>query len=392
MKMGNKCIGNCITCGTCTSAPVLEAFSAVPRAFAPRPGHGIAVDIGTTTVVLALVDLTSGKAVARHSFQNPQRAFGPDVISRIDAANHGHLAALSGMIRESVSDGVVTLLQSSDLSPSDIQDMTIGANTVMAHLLLGLSCESLGVVPFQPMHLLEPSYDSAQLFPASGLRCEVRLAPWIAGYVGGDVTAGLLHVLPYGKGRFLLTDLGTNGELALYDEGQLIVTATAAGPAFEQPVSGESRAFQGASEVISALALLVREEIVDESGLLEQENVFTQKQIRDLQLAKSAIRSGMEILLEVSGLAYQDLDAIYLAGGIGQAVDVRDAADIGLIPREFEAKAIPVGNASLGGAIAMLTAGAQGAADIETLLRAAREINLAAQSRFNEHFMEYMSF
>jgi len=202
--------------------------------------------------------------------------------------------------------------------------------------------------------------------------------------VGGDVMAGLLHVLREGKRRFLLIDLGTNGEMALADGYKLIVTSTAAGPAFE---SGRG----GASGVIHTLAELVRGGIVDETGLLEGNAALTQKQIRDLQLAKSAVRSGLEILLAAAGLAYGDLDAVYLAGGIGQTMDVRDAVDIGLLPDALREKARAVGNASLGGAALLLRAPQAAAADMARL-QTAEEINLAEHPMFNDCFMEYMGF
>lgn len=382
-----KCDGNCIVCGKCANTLILEGYRGGSWVIKPRAGYGIAVDIGTTTVVLALLDLNTGMIKKRHSFMNPQRAFGADVISRIDAANKGHLDELCKMIRTAISDGIVMLLEASDISGTDVIDVAIACNTVMSYLLMGFPCKSLGVVPFKPAYSMEDTYQSAELFPSSGVRCKVRVIPWLAAYVGGDITAGLLHVLPEGKNRFMLMDLGTNGEIALYDNGRLIVTATAAGPAFEQPIAN----FQAASEVISALARLVREEIVDESGFLEQEDIFTQRQIRDLQLAKSAIRSGLEILLEICNYKYEHLDTVYLAGGIGQAMNVKDAADIGLIPKELEEKTRPAGNTALGGAAALLSAPNQAMADIKKLLHA-EEINLAAQPSFNEYFMDYMAF
>ena len=394
--MINNCSGNCITCGKCASAAILEKFIAGTRAVTPRDGYGIAIDIGTTTVVLSLLNLTDGQAVARHSFMNPQRAFGPDVISRIDAANKGSLGELNGMITGAISAGITALLEVKGVSPAKVIDITIACNTVMTYLLLGFPCESLGVVPFKPAHSLAGPYKSSDLFPSTGVDCIVRITPWIAAYIGGDITAGLIHVLPEGNKRFMLLDLGTNGEIAMYDNGRLIVTATAAGPAFEQPVAasqGTEQPFKGASEVIRALADLVRNEIVDESGFMDGEDaILNQKQVRDLQLAKSAIRSGLEILLEICGYSYGDLDAVYLAGGIGQAMNVQDAIEIGLIPRDLEDKARPAGNTSLGGATALLTAPGETAADIEKLLPTAEEINLAAQPNFNDYFMDYMSF
>jgi len=389
--MFDKCKGNCITCGKCASAAILDEYCAKGQVFTPRQGYGIAVDLGTTTIVLALIDLSCGSVVARHSFMNPQRAFGPDVISRIDAANKGYLAKLCHMITDSISGGITILLAAKNISPKKIVDIVVAGNTVMTYLLLELPCENLGITPFKAIYKLEKSYDSKRLFGLSELQCSVRVTPWMTAYVGGDVTAGLIYVIAQGKRRFLLMDLGTNGEMLLYGDGRLTVTATAAGPAFEQPVMA-SKNFQGASGVINTLAELVRQELVDEAGALENEVIFTQKQVRDLQLAKSAIRSGLEILLEINGYDYGDLETVYLAGGIGQGMNVQDAADIGLIPKALKNKTLPVGNASLGGAATLLTCPPQTAGTIDELLPAVTEINLAAYPRFHEYFMEYMSF
>ncbi|MCL2579278.1 MAG: ASKHA domain-containing protein [Oscillospiraceae bacterium] len=391
--MSERCSGDCIICGKCANAAILEGFNASGRLFTPQEGYGVAVDIGTTTVVLALMDLRDGKTLARHSFMNPQRAFGTDVISRIDAANKGHLNDLKQAVTDSVSEGLATLLTAKDLKPDQILAVTIGCNTVMAYLLLGFPCQRLGAAPYIPDSSMEETYLASELFANSGLFCPVRIIPWMAAYVGGDITAGLIYLLPQGSSRFLLIDLGTNGEMALYDNGRLTVTATAAGPAFEQPVTAGK--FVGASAVVGALAELVRTGKVNKRGLLlseEKGGPLTRKQVRELQLAKSAIRAGIEILIETSGLGYDGIDAIYLAGGMGQGMAVQDAADIGLIPGELVPKAIPVGNACLGGAAALLSAPAQVLSDMNELLTAASEVNLARHPNFNGYFMAYMFF
>ena len=387
--MLNNCGGNCITCGRCIQGPILDRVGKSRRRFMPQKGYGFAIDIGTTTVVLALIDFEKSEARARHSFMNPQRAFGPDVISRIDAANKGHLNELQSLIFDSLCLGMETLLRAKDISKTDIAYAVIAGNTVMTHLLLGFPCESLGVLPFRPTSVLAKSYDG--LFTPAGINCGVHVMPWLAAYVGGDITAGLLHVIPEGSKRFLLLDIGTNGEIALYDSGSLLVTATAAGPAFEIPIN-DSKTVRGASGIISALAELVRQEDVDETGLLTNEDVFDQKQVRDLQLAKSAIRSGLEILLEEGGLTYSDLDAVYLAGGIGQAMNIEDAACIGLIPHEIKSLSRAVGNASLGGAIAYLTDMAAASEEVKQFQSMANEINLASHKNFNSYYMENMFF
>jgi len=409
MQMREGCLGNCLVCGKCAGFAILDSFQTSIGGVEPqskmrddnsigveqrgghevalelREGYGIAVDIGTTTVVLALLDLSDGTVLARHSFMNPQRAFGPDVISRIHTANEGHLEELRRMIVQAVAVGLAELLAARGVVPVSVAHISIAGNTTMTHLLLGLPCESLGVIPFKPAFSLAERYAFADVFGDGNITCPLSIFPWFTAFVGGDIMAGLLHVLQENSKRFLLIDLGTNGEMALMDGNRLIVTSTAAGPAFE---SGKG----GASGAIHALAELVRAGTVDETGLLEGEAVFTQRQIRDLQLAKSAVRSGLEILLEIAGLAYSDLDAVYLAGGIGQAMAVRDAVEIGLLPGELREKARAVGNASLGGAALLLCAPKAVGTDIGRLQGVAEEVKLAEHPRFNDCFMEYIGF
>lgn len=381
----NACIGNCLQCGKCGIFSILESFSSQTCRLEPQDGYGVAVDIGTTSVVLALLDLSTGKSISRHSFINPQKIYGSDVISRINAANNGELEALRKVIADSITLGVKTLLKS--CGTKQVKEMAIAGNTVMTYLLLGLPCESLGTFPFKPAYDLDEKYNYSDVFKSSDLCFPVRIVPWFSAFVGGDVLAGLLYTLPLGKSRFMLIDLGTNGEMALYDNGSLTVTSAAAGSAFECCSHG-----RGASVVIDHLALLVRKGFVDETGLLSDNapQIFTQKEIRELQLAKSAVRSGLEILLKSSGGA--EPYAVYLAGGIGQKLNPESAAAVGLIPPQLKCNVQAVGNASLGGAARLLLDPSRSASEMHTLLEAASEINLATHPDFNELFMQNMYF
>ena len=392
--MYDGCIRNCLVCGKCKSFSILDSFKQ-GRTHEPRYGYGVAIDIGTTTIVLALLDLSNGEILERHSFLNPQRIYGPDVISRISAANDGALDDLRRLVTRTVSEGAAELLAARNIQPEQIIDAAVAGNTTMTYLMLGFPCDSLGGVPFKPAFRLADRYRFADVFESEGIDCPLRIAPWFAGFVGGDILYGLLYVQNHNHNqnhnynqnhkRFIMIDLGTNGEMALQDHSELIVTSTAAGPAFE---SGQG----GASGVIHELARLVSNGIIDETGLLKGESVFTQKNIRDLQLAKSAVRSGLEILLETAGLAYKDFDAVYLAGGIGQAIDINDAVTVGLLPGEWAAIAGAVGNASLGGCVYLLNAPQRSEAIIGALLTAARDINLAEHPSFYDLFMEHMYF
>jgi len=392
--MIDNCAGNCITCGKCGNFSILDSYN-LRISSEKREGFGIAVDIGTTTVVMALLDLSSGTIKARHSFMNPQRQFGPDVISRIKAANEGHLNEMQSMITEKIAGGFNTLTQT--IKGQQLNEIIITGNTTIIYLLLGFPCESLGVVPFKPKYSLAERYKYGEVFSDNTFApsLPVIFVPWFAAFVGSDITSGLLYVMTQQKKRFILIDLGTNGEMALYNEGNLIVTSTAAGPAFEGSASGG-----GASSVIKNLADLLRDKKIDETGLLDEtinekndeKIIFSQKQIRDLQLAKSAVRSGLEILLHASNLDYNSIDTVFLAGGIGQAMNVTDAVDIGLIPSELASKTISAGNSSLGGAVRLLLSPSAAKEDIKKLFSFFKEINLAEYPGFNDMFTDYMFF
>ena len=395
------CNGNCLTCGKCNRFQILDYFAFDNKethscndeenkkndnrtTHEPRDGFGIAIDIGTTTVVIALLDLTSGEMLGRHSFLNPQCEFGPDVISRIDAANKGHLEYLNRLIKDNLIAAIAELLRHKEISSNQMTQIAIAGNTTMSYLLLGLPCESLGVKPFKPAFTIPEIYSLAG--------CNAFIFPYLAAFIGGDISAGLLYIISQKSLlqkslKFLLVDLGTNGEMGLYNNGELIVTATAAGPAFDTIGSG------GASHVISLLADMIRRDEIDESGAVSQpDTVLTQAQIRELQLAKSAIRAGLEILIEDSGLTYTDLDALYLAGGIGQAINIADACAIGLIPDALESKSAPIGNASLGGAVSFLLAPMAQHKKLAEIIHDAKEINLATHKKFSDYYMDYMFF
>ena len=334
--------------------------------------YGVAADIGTTNIALALLDLSSGGVLAEHSFANPQRRYGADVVSRIAAASGGAAEEMRRLVTEGAAAGIETLAAGRKAGR-----IAVAGNTVMTHLLLGFDCEGLGAAPFRPGGRVEGDY---RLFGAAA-----RVFPWISAFVGGDVVAGLLHVPK--RDRFLLIDLGTNGEMALYDRGKLSVASAAAGPAFE-------RAGQTASAVIAGLARLIREGYIDGTGLLAEgaPGPFTQKGVRALQLAKAAVRAGLDVLLEEAELSFDSLDAVYLAGGAGQALNPENAETVGLLPPGLAGRIIPAGNAALGGAVRMLREPEWAAAETAALLAAAREVPLAGDPRFAELFIEYMRF
>ena len=312
---------------------------------------GLAIDLGTTTIALQLIDLQTGQAIASHGFANPQRQFGADVISRIDAANHGKLNDLQACIRTALEGYASELLQGRPLS-----EIIISGNTTMIYTLLGHDCACLGAVPFEPATPLRNPY--------TWQGAPVFIIPWISAFVGGDITSGLLSIPR--KQTCLLVDLGTNGEIALCHAGEIYATATAAGPAFE----GMRPGLFG-SQVLAIAA----------AGELEP------AELAQVQLAKSAVRTGVEILLDLAGRP--EVEAVYLCGGMGQAMREEHALAIGLFPQSFAGKIIPAGNTSLGGAARLL----RNPAAMHELpaITAARHINLAEQPQFDDYFLDYLA-
>jgi len=388
-------------------------------------GHGIAIDIGTTTLAFELVNMATGKRLSAYSAANSQRNLGADVITRIKQATQGAQAELNNLIVKDIRNGIAQILQKSGLPPGSITYVSIAGNTTMLHLLQNLSCDGLGVYPFTPIDIAIRRCNFADVFGPGILNAQLIILPGISTFVGADITGGILCCHnPHETA--LLIDLGTNGEMALFAPDQVLVTSTAAGPAFEagnisQGIAGipgaiaktyyspENNVFvyetiQNApaigicgTGVMDIAAELVRHKLADETGRLENDAViakgitFTQKDLREIQLAKSAIRSGIEILLEMGGYSYNDIGKVYLAGGFGHKINMDSAVALGLIPAALAGKVLAVGNTALGGAAHVLLSRVAEEAAI-ALAGNAKEVNLSTHPRFNDFFMEYMMF
>lgn len=398
-------------------------------------GCGIAIDIGTTTLAMQCFELTSGRLLASHTALNPQRSYGADVISRIKAANEGAGQALRTAVTAVIADGVSTLLKAAEQPLDALNRVVIAGNTTMTHLLLGYPCETLGVFPFTPVNIETVHLPLSALIGSGWPDIPATVLPGVSTYVGGDIASGML-LCDFDRldGPTLLLDLGTNGEMALGTGTEILCTATAAGPAFEgggitwgtgsvtgaishltiehgapgfETIGGGSPIGICGTGVIDTAAALLRAGLVDETGLLEEdyfddgyplaktaegaEIVFTQRDVREIQLAKAAVRAGVETLLVHAGLTAGDLEKVYLAGGFGLTMDVGKALDIGLLPRELEGRIHPVGNASLGGAVRYLLEPSE-AQRMGNVLAVSTEVNLSATAEFNNFYMEHMAF
>ena len=315
----------------------------------------LAVDIGTTTVVAYLLDGHTGALLSRASAMNPQSQFGADVISRIEYALQGGGEELSGCIRDCLRELTDEAADKACISPDAIAHAAIVGNTAMHHLLLGIDPKPLVTPPYMPA-----VYDAIE-------RDKARILPNIAGFVGGD-TAGCMVATRFDELEelTLLIDIGTNGEMVLGDKHRRIACSTAAGPAFEgAKISCGMRGANGAvdhvtlengeihyhvigdeapeglcgSGLLDLVAVLLDAEILDGSGYLEGkefplcDNVtLTQKDVREVQLAKAAIRAGIELLAKQLGVQVADIKKVYLAGAFGNYMDPASACRIGMIP------------------------------------------------------------
>ncbi|HIS40731.1 MAG TPA: DUF4445 domain-containing protein [Candidatus Aphodovivens avistercoris] len=417
-----------------------------------RPGElGMAVDLGTTTIAGYLFDLETGALLARGGQANPQAPFGADVISRIRACGSGQLGALQQVAAGCIRDLGARLAARAGVDSARIGRWAVAGNTVMQHILCGLSPESIGAYPFAPQTL----FGDARA--VEGLDECVELCPCVSGYVGGDITAGILAAgidadvaldgaAPAGGARTVLfADLGTNGEMALASGGELLCCATATGPAFEGAnISQGMQAREGAisacrfedgafsievvggaapvgicgSGLIDALAACLEAGLVDETGRLlppdelpaERAHLvelrdgkpvalltpdgavaLTQKDVRALQLAKAAVAAGIATLLEAAGADAAQVDEFCIAGAFGAHMRPEAAAAIGLFPAALLPKVRMAGNCAGAGACAALLS-TQARERMAALGRDARYIELSLDEGFSEAYVDAMEF
>ncbi len=378
------------------------------------PVCGIAVDIGTTTVVARLMDLAQGRCLATQAALNPQVAFGDDVISRISyARSDTELGRLHDAIIGCVNDLIARLCREAAVDDSRIYEACIVGNTTMNHLFLRLPVEQLGQAPYRAYALDARDIPPGELGLAMNPAGNVHTVENIAGFVGADTTAVALAVdIDAAASPTLAVDIGTNGELVLAAQGQLYAVSCAAGPALEGArIRQGSRAIDGAIEavlindqdidldvigggvprsicgsgLIDAVAVLLELGVLDASGrfrpredlgelpapiisrLIEIDGqpafclafnapsgrpavVLTQKDIREFQLAKGAIRAGVTVLLSKVDLKEQQLDRVLLAGAFGTYIRPQSAVRVGLLPDLPLERLQSVGNAAVSGA------------------------------------------
>ena len=427
----------------------IEIRGALPS-FEPDPwadGTGAAVDIGTTTLAAYLYRLSDGALLSTATAKNPQASFGADVISRMEKSIAGGGGALASAIREGLSGLLCSACESAGVALDEIGCMTITGNTAMLYLLCNENPQSLVAVPFEQDDSFGRMVSPASLELPLRPDAKIYLTRTISAYVGGDITSAALAAGLMGedgapaKGNRLLCDIGTNGEMVLLCNGKLLCCSTAAGPAFEgaglyrgmnarsgavhRVTLGEEgmvcHVLDGAeavglcgSGIVDAIAALLDAGVLDESGYLNEDghsyeqNIIevedspafrlpgtqvevTQRDIRTIQLAKSAICAGMTALLSEAGITADEVDEFLIAGGFGSCIDVASAERIGLILPGFAPKARVLGNAAGTGASmallsrAMLERG-------ERLAAGAQTIELSTHPVFMEAYVDGMAF
>ncbi len=413
--------------------------------------YGLAVDIGTTTVAVYLMDLFDGKEVDVESFHNPQKKFGADVVSRINySKKNGSVKEVQDTLIREMNQAIKNLAIRNDISHLDIYILTVVANTTMLHFFLGVNPESIARAPYRPVFTGLQEISAASIDIDINPQGIVQVLPAVSGFVGSDIIADLL-VTDFESTKWnLLIDVGTNGEIILGNKHRILACSAAAGPAFEGAnisfgVAGvpgavskfgitEEKDFKYetidskkaigicGSGLIDIIAEMLKHNIITVTGAFNKEfdqsllskvssykdmkaleilNIedsgldspiyLTQKDVREVQLAKGAIAAGINILLKEAGIEYQDIDKIYLAGGFGSFIDSENACKIGMLPKYMEEKIVKIGNGAGLGAKAFLLDKKQ-QKRLDNLIEKIEYIELSLRSDFQNEFMMSMEF
>lgn len=380
--------------------------------------YGVAIDIGTTSVVLKLYSLENGKCLSNVSILNPQTSVSADVIGRIEASMGGSLDKLKDDILSAIDILLKRACAAANISFDIVRRFVITGNTTMLYLLTGKVPVSLSRAPFEADCLFGCDIEKEEK--------TVYLPPCFHAFAGADLLCAVLSSgMLESEKTSLLCDVGTNGEIALWHNGKLYTASTAAGPAFEGAgISCGSLGIGGAidkvwtddekiafhtigdkkaigicgSGLVDVIACLLEIGYIDETGYMEDEEYsfceevkLYQKDVRAVQLAKSAICSGIEAVLKKSVCSFEEVKKFYIAGGFGSHINIKNASGIGLFPKALEEKAVVIGNAALDGA-AMLLADISLRDKMKSITDSAIYVKLDGNPYFSDRFVENMLF
>ncbi len=412
--------------------------------------YGIAVDMGTTTVVTYLIDMETGKLIDIESILNPQIRYGEDVISRITYSMNNGVDIVHNAIVDGINLMIAILCERNNISYESIYEMTAVGNTAMHHIFLNINPKSLSASPFTPVISSSINIRARELGIKINPSGNIHVLPIISGFVGADTVGVLLATEIYKNNEISLAiDIGTNGELVLGNKDTMVSCSCAAGPALEGGhLQFGMRASTGAIEsvfiedntftpfyktinngkprgicgsgIIDMVSEMLRVGLLDLSGrIMEREHerirknpsngqkeyviewkentdtdrdiVITASDIREIQLAKGAIMTGIIILLGKLKIRVDDIENLYLAGAFGNYIDIKNAIRIGLIPDIPLGKIKPVGNAAGEGAkISLLSK--EKRIEENIINKKIDYIELAAEKDFNEEFVKSLRF
>ncbi len=438
-----QCIGNCKKCekkGRCANIyeANIEKEIIFPNNFKydiKKGEYGIACDIGTTTIVMSLFSLETGEMLSQVCANNPQKKYGADVISRISYCIEadGNQKQLEKVLKSTIRQMINEAVKKANIDEADIKKVAFCGNTTMTLIFAGMSVDGIATYPFTPEYV-----SSIKLQDGLGY-----ILPTISGHVGGDILAGII-ALKETQGNYMLLDIGTNGEVVMRLEGKLFAFSTAAGPAFEGSniecgMTGQAGAIERTeisdndvkyktindkepigicgSGIISAVAQMKRFGIIDTDGKLAEKDIYkrmhpfskvaenisgdkfflaekiyiSQKDIRNLQLSKAAVRAGIELVLNKLGKNISDFGAIYIAGGFAKATPIEAFLDIGLIPKADPQKIHIAGNTALTGT-SMTLLNDEIRESCEHLARTVKRFELTEFEEFQNEFLDAMRF
>ncbi len=417
-------------------------------------GYGVAVDIGTTTVVMALVNLQTGEEIMNTSRINAQKHFGLDVLTRITYEyehEESGIRELQKAIVDSMNEMLDEMLESDKDIRSQIKEIVVAANCTMTHMLLGVDARSIGRAPYAPVFKGAQTCRASEIGLNAGEETMLYCLPQVSSYIGADIVAGTyVCELEKEQGNVLFIDIGTNGEIVLASKGTLLSCSCAAGPALEgMNISCGMRAAEGAIEDVvlsegevqlktigdlepvglcgSGILAVVRELIqngflkktgafVNVDSLKEEdwrrrilrnqvtsakkreivlyrdpEIVVTQEDVRQVQLAKGAILSGFTALLRKAGISMEELDKVLIAGQFGAHLSAESLVGVGILPEQVKEKLVYVGNSSKTGAYMALMS-KQVRREMEALAEKIDYFELAETEDYERVFAECMRF
>lgn len=414
--------------------------------------YGISMDIGTTTVVVALIDLNTGDEISNDSMINAQKHFGLDVLTRITYELE-HPEDGIRKLQETMVDSINTMIESvcekSKVSKQNIYEVAIGANCTMMHMLLGVDATSIGKAPYAPVFVRAKNINARDIGIKVAQFGRIYCLPSVSSYIGADIVAGAyVCELEKSKENILFIDIGTNGEIVLSKGGELLCCSCAAGPALEgMNISSGMRASDGAIEDVvitksgvktkvigdnppigvcgSGILAVVRELVLN--GLIKKDGAFikkekleesdyrynmiqmkekkrefilteepekiliTQGDVRQVQLAKGAILSGFYALLKKGNITMEDLDKVMIAGQFGAHLPADSLIGTGILPKEVKEKLVYVGNSSKTGAYMALMSN-EAKSEMERLAHKMKYLELGATEGYERLFAQCLIF